>query len=293
MKEKGFDEYYKKVPENLKNSLLEFRKTRNYKNLDHNGTSRRYYCTGSGSETLLLIPGGMRKAESIFAELEAFSKKYKVISPDLPVINDSDSILDGILEICKREKADKVNILGRSFGGTIVQGFASKYPETVKRLILCSTLYLDKNKLEDGKKSLKTFQSMKEGLIKFLVKPALFKIIKKDTGRDGKLYWKAYLDEFFDSVSSKELMVSQLSIGCGILSNYTLASEQIKKMGKRILIIYAENDSVVSKKEATVFDTLLPDAERKIFETGGHALFLTRKEEYFQVITDFIGKSAG
>ena len=288
MKEKSFDEYYRKTPENLKNSLLEFRKNTKYKTLDHKGTNWRYYASGSGSEVLLIIPGGMRRAESIFAELEAFSKSYRVISPDLPVINDADCILDGIHEICRTEKAGKVNILGRSFGGTVVQGFTAKYPEMVKKLILCSTVYSDRNKLEDARKSLNTFKNMSEKLIRVLIKPALFKIIRKDADKAGKLYWKAFLDEFFDSVSAKELMVSQMSIGCGVLSDYTLDPEQIKNMGKRILIVYAENDSVVNKKEAEVYNSVFSDAERKIFKTGGHALFMTRREEYMKSISEFI-----
>lgn len=288
MMSKTFAEYYKKVAPERREVLEKFRKHAQYKQLVHNGTTWQYYAAGTGDKILFLIPGGLRKAESIFSELLRFQEHFRVISPNVPLLQDADSILDGLHAILDEEKVRTATLSGRSFGGSLVQGFAAKYPEKVAKLILCSTVYNDASYLQKTEQALKSFQSMSPGFMRVLIRWALLNIIKTDTGQEGKRYWKAYITEFLDSVNVKELMISQLKIGYDMISRYPLTPERAAEFRQNILIIYAKNDSIISKADEAKYVKIFPHAQKKIFARGGHALFQTQEKAYFETLTAFI-----
>lgn len=285
---KTFQEYYQKVSYEQAKALQSFRQSVTYYTLIHKGIQWTYYLAGSGRQILMIIPGGLRKPESIFQELQLFQNDFRVLAPDIPFLMDSDDVLDGFLAILDQEKIDKVNLAGRSFGGSLAQGFAALYPDKVRRLILCSTVYSDESHLKKTDQALKTYLSMPERMVRSMTKWAFFNILKRDLGPDGKKYWKAYLNELFDSISVKEMMLSQLSIGKDLILRHPFTPVQISGFGDHILIIFAENDKVISGKDQARYKEYFPNAKIKIFHTGGHILFQTQASEYFETIKDFI-----
>lgn len=283
-----FQDYYRKAPDERVKALQQFRQHTVYRTLVYKGVNWTYYSAGNGKQVLVIIPGGLRKAESIFQELQLFQNDFRIITPNIPFLMNSDDIIDGLLAILHKEKIDRINILGRSFGGSLAQGFTAKYPDMVQRLILCSTVYSDDSYIQKTEKALKSYSSMSEGIARLVVRWAFYNILKPDISRDGRKYWKAYLNELLDSISVKNMMLSQLQIGKDLILKHPLTKELIARFNNRILIIYAKNDKVISEKDHARYAEYFPQAKIKIFYNGGHLLFETRMQEYYETIRDFM-----
>ena len=287
---KTFQDYYRKAPVDRVKALQKFRQHTVYRTLIYKGVNWTYYSAGSGKQVLMIIPGGLRKAESIFQELQLFQDNFRILSLNIPFLMKSDDIIDGLLAILHKEKIDRINILGRSFGGSLAQGFTAKYPDIVQRLIICSTVYSDESYIPKTEKAFQTYRSMSEWIARLVIRWAFYNILKTDIKRSGRKYWKAYLNELLDSISVKNMMLSQLQIGKDLILKHPLTKELIARLNNRILIIYAKNDKVISEKDHARYAEYFPQAKIKIFNNGGHLLFETRAQEYFETIRDFLSK---
>jgi len=139
MKNNEFDKIYKKVPQEQKEMLEEFRASHPYKELDINGTRWRYISCGEGSKTLLFLPGGFMKADMWFYSILALEKDYRIITPDDYTLQGTfvmDEICRAIVKILEAEDVQKATIIGCSAGGGVAQYFIQEYPQKVEHLVL-------------------------------------------------------------------------------------------------------------------------------------------------------------
>lgn len=110
-----------------------------------NGTQLYYEVHGQGAP-LVLAHGGASNHMSWYRQVVSFREKFSVITYDqrgfgLSEENgdyQADQVEDlrGLLD---HLGYDKAALLGQSLGGVIVAGFASRYPERVRALVLSST----------------------------------------------------------------------------------------------------------------------------------------------------------
>ena len=111
-----------------------------------------YRIVGKG-EPLLLIPGGPGLSHSyLWPHFDQLCDSFKVIYFDAFGRGSSDRALDpreyslahDVDEIEGLRQAlglGKINLYGHSCGGIVAQGYALKYPNSLKRLILANTLH--------------------------------------------------------------------------------------------------------------------------------------------------------
>ena len=100
---------------------------------------------GSGRKTLMFIHGWTCDSSSWDAQVPELSKKYRVITLDLPGHGRSGSPADGrfsmdlfarAVEAVRQEaKADKIVLIGHSMGAPVIRQYARLYPGHVAALV--------------------------------------------------------------------------------------------------------------------------------------------------------------
>lgn len=94
---------------------------------------------GSGSRTLVLIPGAMGTATSFEAILGPLGEHVRVLAVSPPAEPDAAKLADGLLGLLGDRRIERIDLLGTSFGGYVAQFFAAKYPARVGTLLLANT----------------------------------------------------------------------------------------------------------------------------------------------------------
>ena len=113
--------------------------------IDIDGVKTRYWETGSGDETLLLIHGFNGSIEEWVANIPSWETDYRIIALDMigcgmsqkPKVDYSYPIFAEFLHsFCRAKKIVKPHIVGHSMGGSIAIQYAALYPDDIKSLIL-------------------------------------------------------------------------------------------------------------------------------------------------------------
>lgn len=128
----------------------------NVSKINVNGSEMKYFTFGNGKKVLIMIPGLSLKPVSDNAEIVAlsynfFSKNnYTVYLFDVRENVTSDfrisNIADDIAEAMHLLGIESANILGYSMGGMASMNLSVRYPQLVKKLIICSSAAELKNK---------------------------------------------------------------------------------------------------------------------------------------------------
>src|SRR5438874_4813992 len=109
------------------------------------GTNIHSSSAGSGKKTVIFVHGWTCDSSSWDAQVPAFSKKYHVITLDLPGHGQSGSPADGkfsmtlfaraVEAVRKDAKADKIVLVGHSMGAPVIRQYARLYPQHVAGLV--------------------------------------------------------------------------------------------------------------------------------------------------------------
>ncbi len=112
-----------------------------------NGVSLHYEIVGQG-EPLILIEGLGTATWLWWKQVPELSRHFRVVAYDLRGSGWSDKpdepysipmFADDLADLMDALRIKQAHVLGISLGGYIAQEFALRYPQKVKRLILCST----------------------------------------------------------------------------------------------------------------------------------------------------------
>jgi pimeloyl-ACP methyl ester carboxylesterase len=101
--------------------------------------------TGQGNQTVIFVHGWTCDSSSWAAQVPELSRKYRVVTVDLPGHGRSDSPGDGkfsmdlfarAVEAVREEvRADKVALVGHSMGAPVIRQYARLYPQHVAALV--------------------------------------------------------------------------------------------------------------------------------------------------------------
>lgn len=110
------------------------------------GISLHWTSTGSGPQTLVLIHGWTCDDTSWSAQVPALSKKYRVLTLDLPGHGKSgmpkpggfsmDLFARAVEAVRAEAKADRLVLVGHSMGAPVIRQYARLYPQHVAALVL-------------------------------------------------------------------------------------------------------------------------------------------------------------
>jgi pimeloyl-ACP methyl ester carboxylesterase len=237
-------------------------------------------------------------------QLPAFAVDHRVIAMDLPGFGHSPMpderitisayarTLDGLLEALEVSAA---TVVGNSMGGFVSAELAIAYPQRVERLVLISAAGISTYRHRDV-----------ERIDPYLRR--LAPIIAVYTG------WTAARSDWV----ARRRGLRNMTLGFvtrhpGQLPA-ALAAEQLRGAGKPgfmqalranidypiserlpeiacpTLIVWGAEDKVIPVADASMFEELIPDSRKAIFEDTGHMAMLERPESFNALLSEFIAE---
>jgi poly(3-hydroxyalkanoate) depolymerase len=244
---------------------------------------------GDGRTPLLLVHG-IGAHIDMWGPLERLLDGREVIAFDAPGTGGSRSLtrprrMDGLAKIVHdlldALGHEQVDVLGVSFGGALAQEFARRYPDRVRRLVLCST---SAGLVCVPPKPLPLLLVMSPARY---YHPALFRFIMPRlaggrTARDpGRL--AAQAEARLSRPPDLLGYAFQLYAACGWTSAHYL-----HRLGQPTLVIAGDDDRVVPLANARFLAHRIPDARLHVVPGGGHAFLLDEPESVVEDIQTFL-----
>jgi len=203
---------------------------------------------------------------------------------------------------------DKINILGHSYGGVVAQGYAVKYPQNVKHLILANTFHSyvmwqenDDNSNHEIKENYPevwdTLMVLREhGYI------SSDEICQEIYGRVPYGFLYAYNPDNFRVHSSKpypnpmntKLYYQMVGKDGDFIVGSDIGSfdyrKQLKNLTMPVLIYGGRYDHVAVPSQMIKFKEYCPQAKFVMFEHSGHNPQVEEPQKDFKLIEDFLNK---
>ncbi len=281
------------------------------------GGHRLWYRIAGKGEPLLLIPGGPGLPHDYFwPSFEQFSDSFQVIYFDPfgrglseRAQNPRDySFSHDVTEIEGLRLAldlDKINVYGHSYGGIVAQGYALKYPQSVRRLILANTIHSaemwQKGVIDNGNR---------EVLNQYPEVWVRLDSLRSRGFHRGDSAYDAIEDHvpscllyFYDpsNVHSASNGISQLNsqVFSQIAGSNTetvlggdMASMDFRSRLASIrvptLILAGRFDRVSIPRYSIQYRTFMPQAEFVMFEASGHGPFVEEPEQHSAILRQFL-----
>lgn len=207
-------------------------------------------------------------------------ERYKVYVPDLPgfgyveMINNSMVLGDYVSYLKKfleKENLEKVILVGHSFGGRVSVKFAAKYPEMVEKIILTGAPLL----------------RPKLGIKKYIVSKIVvaFGFMKKYFPLSVALLLRKFIYKFigeYDYLKADKMKQTFVNIINEDLANI------IRKITIPVLLIWGENDKLVSIEIAKKVQKMIKNSKLTIVENQGHALPYKNSKIFSNLIINFL-----
>jgi len=123
------------------------------------GRKVHYSSYGKGAKTLVLIHGWTCDETFWGSNVPALSKRYRVLTVDLPGHGQSDpapdysmdSFADAVSAVMTDAKVKRATLVGHSMGGPVLLAFARRHPEQVTALVAVDAAYSDSQSAQRAK----------------------------------------------------------------------------------------------------------------------------------------------
>jgi proline iminopeptidase len=202
--------------------------------------------------------------------------------------------IEDIEALRKHLGLDRITILGTSYGGMVAQGYATRYPKRVEKLILVVTApsyrFLDlakKNLLERGTPAQisicehlwnGTFKNHAHVMKFFKMTDSLYSVTmkksRKKSYRAPTTTWshEALNEGFTNSIKHFDFI------------------SKLKKITCPTLILAGQDDWICDPSQSKIIAQHIPHSELKIFKNCGHALAVDAHEKYIKAVKKFLQK---
>ncbi|WP_458414812.1 alpha/beta fold hydrolase [Schinkia sp. CFF1] len=256
----------------------------------------KVYCEYSlnNKPPLLLIHGVAATIYTFNELIPLLEEHFSIVAIDLPGFGMSEKsrsfvysfknyaeIVAGCIE---HFKLKNVNIVGHSMGGQIALFTAKLFPEKVNKLVLlASSGYL---KRANKAVIYCTYLPFFKYFIKREVNKKEVKEVLKNVFYDHSLITKGHVDEFGKPLKEEGFYISLLRLLRHREGD--LSSEELKTILAPILLLWGEDDKVVSVQVGHRLVKDLPNAKLITYEKTGHLISEERPNEVFQQILSFV-----
>ena len=247
-----------------------------------NNLEVNYKIAGQG-QPILILHGWGGSSDSWLKVQEILSQKgYQVICPDLPGFGKSktpllawgiDDYVKWVADFTKTQNLEKFFLCAHSFGGRIAIKFVIKYPEKINGLILCASAGI-KPKPSSFQKLI--FWGAKIGNSIFGLKHL---IRLKDGARNAFYIFLRHKDYVKANGMMKEIIKN-------VLAEDLLP--ELSKIETKTLIVWGQNDKMVSQKFAYIFKEKIKNSRLEILSQVGHSPHLEVPEKLSEIMTHFL-----
>jgi pimeloyl-ACP methyl ester carboxylesterase len=263
----------------------------------------RYRDLGAGPPVVLLHGLGA-SAESWQYVAGPLSHHYRVLVPDLigfgytdkPDIDYTlDAFVDFVLAFMESVGVSGASLVGHSLGGTIALRVAIRHPGSVERLVVASTGGLG----EPPNRLLKLLRIPLLGELLLRPSPAKTRQALKLYFHDESYVTEELVDLNYRLISQPGAVRAYLSTIRNTLtaSNSdsdltTLVTEKLDQIEAPTLVLWGEEDRVLSPGNAQVAAQGIRNVEVHLIPEAGHNPMVEQSERFTQAVLDFLASPA-
>lgn len=253
-----------------------------------------YYETHGNGYPLIMIMGLSANIDWWNPKfLKAMEKQYKILIFDNRDAGRSDNISQpyrikdlatDVVKLMNKLTIDKAHILGISMGGMIAQELVLNYPDKVDKLVLASTNCGNPKSVLPSKKVLARLTQNWKGYAEAEIIDEFIPLL--------------YTDEFINNnpqtiEETKNRMLKapitpeayQRQINAILQFN---TGRRLKEITHPTLVLHGTEDILLPPENGEIIAEEIPNAELKIFENIGHALFSHKNEKVPQAVLKFL-----
>ncbi len=248
----------------------------------------RFLEAGDSKKVVVLVHGLGASAERWDGIIPEFSKKFRVIVPDLLGFGYSDKpIVDytpqffarSLYEFLENIGINKTSLIGSSLGGLVVAEFASTYPKKIDKIILVSpagmmkqptpalAAYISAALYPTQKNVQNAFQMMIPG---------------------NKKIPSEVTDNFKDRMLLPNAKMSFISTLLG-LKNANEITETLSRITVPTLILWGKKDRVIPIKYADDFVKVIKNCKYIEMKGCGHTPYVEDPKRFARIALDFLG----
>jgi pimeloyl-ACP methyl ester carboxylesterase len=263
-----------------------------------NGKEFIYRYGGNGTQTVVLLVGGLGVADAFCNHARMLGRSFKVLTFDYPVhIHTNDELADAIVSLITHLSIGKVYLVGQSYGGFLAQIIAARHSEIVKGLILSNTGCLSNEITEEAWKPLYDMVNRMKKLNAILkvVPISLFRksFIKKslkhlDGWQDPEYsYMKALFKDIYGKLTNKKER-HMCSLMIDLLHSPKTVKSDFDYLEGKVLLFLSKDDFTFGEEIKKALIELMPAPILYDDLDGGHVALFLKIDTYCERIREFV-----
>ena len=243
---------------------------------------------GSGIP-LVLVHGFLGSSEMWRPQINFFKENYRVIAPALPgfgssnAINSCNSIecmAESIIDLLKKKKIKKFNLLGHSMGGMVVQEIAKIMGENIVKLICYGT-----GPIGNIPGRFETIDQSREKLKINGLKDTAHRIAKTWFMEEDKSKYFYLCEE-----AGKQTSLEAADNGLVAMKNWD-GVKNLKNIKNETLIIWGDQDKAYNFNQVETLKENITNSDLRIIDGCSHNVHLEKPDEFNTIVSEFLKKN--
>jgi pimeloyl-ACP methyl ester carboxylesterase len=273
----------------------------NWRSVDWASHLRRMDIGSGEGPAVVFVHGLGGQWQNWLENIPRAARERRVIALDLPGFGMSEMPRERISipgygrcvnELCVRLGLEKIALVGNSMGGFIAGEVAIQRPEHVERLVLVSAA---------GITSANVYRAPTALVGRIAVAATAYTAARHSrmARRPGSRHLALALVARYPSLLAPDLAWEGLLKGAGKpgFQAALLASvdydfrHHLPEISCPTLIVWGENDSIISVRDAHEFERLIPDSRKVVMKDTGHISMVERPAAFNELLLEFLSET--
>lgn len=192
-----------------------------------------------------------------------------------------------LYSIMQKLEVSKATLVGHSMGGSVVLHFASKYPDSIEKIVLVAPAVSENNSFNASFLfDFYFFRQIERQIFTRIFSYTKFEELLKTAYFDVQKLTKADFDGYYLPFEIKNWDLAL--IGMARDSYLNKINFDLKALDKNILLIWGENDQWIKLREAMELNTRFSKSVFKIIREAGHLPMEEQPEIFNSLLKDFL-----
>ena len=249
-----------------------------------------HYAGTPGHQPILLLHGTSTSGDSFREVMQGLENNHYLIAPDIPGFGQSaetdpyslDHLIEWLASLIDRLDFTSVDLVGHSFGGFLAAAYAIAYPEDVSKLLLMSPALLVGQSVPPIARRIGVPErAVRAGIS--LSRIMLERLIRIQFYQPERMEESVWERRRADYSRARASAAAVSAVASEDLTPY------LSRLDKPTLVIWGEDDPVLSPSQAERLEKLLKDAQLQMLSECGHIPMIEQKEKVIELSKAFLG----